>query len=55
MQGRGSQGARKDGCTGGRGVVHAELPGERGKGLCTGISLRYGEVNQCVGRLILVC
>jgi len=37
------------------GLLHVKLYGERGKGLCTGIRLRYGEVNQCVGRLILVC
>ncbi len=35
--------------------LQAELLGERGKGLCTGKRLRYGEINQCVGRLILVC
>ncbi len=37
------------------GKLHAELPCERGRGLCTDKSLRYGEINQCVGRLILVC
>ena len=32
MQGRRSQGARKDGCTGVEGQLHAELPGERARG-----------------------
>ena len=37
------------------GQLHADLQGERGKGLCTDKSLRYGESNKCVGRLFPVC
>jgi hypothetical protein len=37
------------------GLLRVKLYCERDKGLCTGISLRYGETNKCVGRPILVC
>jgi len=47
--------ARKQGCAALEGKLPAEMYGEQGKGLVTDKRLRYGESNQCVGRLIPVC